>query len=346
LDEPPGNNDTLLIASQTLDGALSFSIVGILALIWFVIVTVEAALFSLSADDLNKLSQQKTIFDKLALRLLNYPQQVQTTNLLLRWAIKVSVITVVVILLREDISSAWLVLFIGVIVSMVILGGEVMAKYFAQRHKITIVRATVPLLIVVVSVLTPITYPLIALQTFTVKFLGNRKKASEKAATRVLQETLNANSPKEPQDNPSPHLNFASVSVKQLMKPGHTITAIEIGNDFEALLHSINNSGYSRIPVYRTTPDKIEGVIYIKDLIPFMEQQRGFEWRKLLRPAFFVPESTTLTSLLREFQQKHIQMALVVDRFGRISGLVTLHDLIEEVIGDINEEFNSVNPGG
>jgi CBS domain containing-hemolysin-like protein len=346
LDEPPGNSDPLLIAGQTLDSTLSFSVVAVLALIWFVIVTVEAALFTLSADDLNKLSQRKTLFDSPALWLLNYPQQVQITNLMIRWAIKVSVITIVVLLLRKDISSSWLVLITGVMVSMVILSGEVMAKYFAQRYQVSIVRVAAPLLILIVAVLTPMAYPLMALQTFIVKFLGSRSKASEKAATRVLQETLSANARADSSDNPMTQLNFASVSVKQLMKPGHHITAIEINNDFESLLSSINNSGYSRIPVYRTTPDKIEGVIYIKDLIPFMEQQRGFEWRKLLRPAFFVPESTTLTSLLREFQQKHIHMALVVDRYGRITGLVTLHDLIEEVIGDINEEFNSVNPGG
>lgn len=342
MDEPPGNSDPLLIAGQTLDSTLSFSIVAGLAVLWFVIIIVEAALFTLSAEDLTKLSQRRSIFDSPVLWLMNYPQQIQVTNLMMRWGIKVSVITILVLLLRKDISSSWIVLLAGTAVSVVILSGEVLAKYFANRYRITIARMSAPMAIIGLALLAPIIYPLIALQGFVVKLLGSRTRASERAATRVLQETLNVNSPIEAT---VPHLNFASVAVKQLMKPGSNITAVEIENDFEALLNCINRTGYSRIPIYRTTPDKIEGVIYIKDLIPFLEQQRGFEWQKLLRPPYFIPETTSLTTLLRDFQQKKMQMALVVDRFGRISGLITLHDLIKEVIGDINEEFNSVNPG-
>ncbi|RAW03234.1 CBS domain-containing protein [Pseudochryseolinea flava] len=341
LDEPPGNSDPLLIAGETLDSTLSFSIVAGLALIWFVIVIVEAALFTLSIEDLNKLSQRKNIFDAPVLWLMNYPQQMQITNLMLRWGIKVSVITVLVLLLRKDLYSSWIVLLTGVAVSMVILSSEVLAKYLANHYKTLIARSAAPVAIAGVIALSPITYPLNFFQTFIVKILGRRTKASEKAATRVLQETLNATHA----HDVLPQLNFATVVVKQLMKPAGSITAVEIGNDFEALLSCINRTGFSRIPVYRTTPDKIEGVIYIKDLIPFIEQTRGFQWQKLLRPAYFVSESTTLSTVLRDFQQKHIQMALVIDRFGRIAGLVTLHDLIKEVIGDINEEFNSVNPG-
>jgi putative hemolysin len=118
------------------------------------------------------------------------------------------------------------------------------------------------------------------------------------------------------------------------------ITAIDVEIDFHELMDRINKSGYSRIPVYEETIDNILGILYIKDLLPFIEKDEDFAWKELIRKSFFVPENKKVDTLLKDFQQKRVHMAIVVDEYGGTSGLVTLEDLIEEIIGEINDEFD------
>jgi CBS domain containing-hemolysin-like protein len=121
------------------------------------------------------------------------------------------------------------------------------------------------------------------------------------------------------------------------------ISAVDVELNFKELMEQVNKSGFSRIPVYKESVDHIQGILYIKDLLPFLDESEKFNWQKLLRPGFFVPETKKLDSLLKDFQSKRVHMALVVDEYGGTSGLVTLEDLIEEIIGDINDEFDEVN---
>jgi gliding motility-associated protein GldE len=118
------------------------------------------------------------------------------------------------------------------------------------------------------------------------------------------------------------------------------ISAIDVEMDFHELMDRINKSGYSRIPVYEETIDNILGILYIKDLLPFIEKDEDFAWKELIRKSFFVPENKKVDTLLKDFQQKRVHMAIVVDEYGGTSGLVTLEDLIEEIIGEINDEFD------
>jgi gliding motility-associated protein GldE len=135
-------------------------------------------------------------------------------------------------------------------------------------------------------------------------------------------------------------VNFGTLTVKQIMRSRLDITAIDEECNFHELLDKINKSGYSRIPVFNETIDSISGVLYIKDLLPYIEEDEQFEWRKLLRPGIFVPETKKIDSLLKDFQEKRVHMAIVVDEYGGTSGLVTLEDIIEEIIGEINDEFD------
>jgi gliding motility-associated protein GldE len=140
-------------------------------------------------------------------------------------------------------------------------------------------------------------------------------------------------------------VNFGTLTVKQVMKSRVDISAVDAELDFTELMDQVNKSGFSRIPVYRETIDKIEGILYTKDLLPYLDESDNFKWQKLLRPGFFVPETKKLDSLLKDFQGKRVHMAIVVDEYGGTSGVVTLEDLIEEIIGDINDEFDEVNVG-
>ena len=138
-------------------------------------------------------------------------------------------------------------------------------------------------------------------------------------------------------------VNFGTLSVRQVMKSRMEISAIDAEIDFHELMDKVNKSGYSRIPVYEETIDHILGVLYIKDLLPHIDKDENFEWKTLIRKSFFVPENKKADSLLKDFQKMRVHMAIVVDEYGGTSGLITLEDLIEEIIGEINDEFDDTD---
>jgi putative hemolysin len=133
---------------------------------------------------------------------------------------------------------------------------------------------------------------------------------------------------------------FGQTTARQTMQPRLNITAVDIELDFHELMDKINKSGYSRIPVYTDTLDSVEGILYVKDLLPHLHRDEHFTWQKLLRKAYFIPESKRLDDLMQEFQNRRVHMAIVVDEYGGTNGLITLEDIIEEIFGDINDEYD------
>jgi gliding motility-associated protein GldE len=158
---------------------------------------------------------------------------------------------------------------------------------------------------------------------------------------QALELTTGKDTSKEEKDILKGIVNFGTLSVKQVMRSRMEITALDIETDFHELMDMINKSGYSRIPIYNETIDKIEGILYIKDLLSHIEKDEGFKWQTLLRPGFFVPENKKVDSLLKDFQDKRVHMAIVVDEYGGTAGLITMEDVIEEIVGEINDEFDN-----
>jgi putative hemolysin len=151
-------------------------------------------------------------------------------------------------------------------------------------------------------------------------------------------------------DQSAPYFNLAkaaadfnNTTIKQVMRSRLDITSFSIDLDFHELLSNLNKFGFSRVPIYRDTIDRIEGVLYIKDLLTYIGKDENFPWQNMLRPAYFVPENKKIGELLREFQEKHVHMALIVDGYGGISGLITLEDILEEIVGEINDELDEVD---
>ncbi len=138
---------------------------------------------------------------------------------------------------------------------------------------------------------------------------------------------------------------FGDINAREIMHPRVDVTAIEESATYHTLMKLVIDSGYSRIPVYRDTPDQVTGILYIKDLLTHLDQDDSFQWVDLARPAFFVPENKPINDLLQEFQSKKIHMAIVVDEYGGTSGIITLEDIIEEIVGDINDEFDLETEG-
>lgn len=135
-------------------------------------------------------------------------------------------------------------------------------------------------------------------------------------------------------------VKFGSTNVYQIMTPRIDVVAIDIETPAEKIIEIINNSGYSRIPVYTETFDKIEGILYIKDLLPFISNIESLEWQSLMRQPYYIPENKKIDDLLKEFQKNKVHMAIVVDEYGGTSGIVTLEDILEEIVGDISDEFD------
>jgi gliding motility-associated protein GldE len=136
-------------------------------------------------------------------------------------------------------------------------------------------------------------------------------------------------------------VKFSDIDVKEIMKSRVDVTAIDVSNKYSTVLATILDCGYSRIPTFEVSFDNIAGILYVKDLLPHLDKGDDFKWQKLLRPAFFVPENKKINDLLQEFQQKKIHLSIVVDEYGGTSGIVTLEDIIEEIVGEISDEFDT-----
>jgi gliding motility-associated protein GldE len=158
--------------------------------------------------------------------------------------------------------------------------------------------------------------------------------------SQALEITSNEESPQEEQKILEGIVKFGSTNVKQIMKPRMDVVSAERETNYTELMETILNSGFSRIPVYRESFDQVEGILYVKDLLPHVDAKDDFNWQSLLREPFFVPENKKIDDLLREFQDKKIHLAVVVDEYGGTSGIVTLEDIIEEIVGEISDEFD------
>ena len=224
---------------------------------------------------------------------------------------------------------------------------EIIPKVYATQNNLSIAKVVSGIWVVLGRICTPVSWPLMNLSSIVEKRVQRRGYSTtvEELNQALELTTENNDTTAEEKGILKGIVNFGILTVKQAMKSRVDISAVEIELSFKDLMEKVKTSGFSRIPVYRESLDNIEGILYIKDLLPYLEGGENFAWQKLLRPGFFVPESKKLDSLLKDFQNKRVHMAVVVDEYGGTSGLITMEDLIEEIIGEINDEFDEVNLG-
>lgn len=234
--------------------------------------------------------------------------------------------------------------YVGIAVQLVgitfvlLLFGEVLPKIYASRKPQRFALFVLPGVYYTYQLLLPLS----RLLAKSLDFFKERSGSSASISVNDLSQALElANAEKEGDDKMLIDIvKFGHTTVKQIMTPRPDMIAIDDGADFDEVLALIRDSGYSRLPVYSESIDQISGLLYIKDLLAHTEREKDFKWKELMRPAFFVPESKKIDDLLQEFRAKKIHLAIVVDEFGGTSGLVTLEDIIEEVVGEINDEFD------
>lgn len=308
----------------------------------------EVAFFSLSNEDLNQIEEENSDRGKKVLQLVASPKYLLSTILILNNLINIGIVTLTTFVAWSIFGTnntgivVILVQTIGVTFAIVFFG-EIVPKVYANKAKIAFSLVMAPAISFFSTLLKPISVMLMSLSNLMEKRI---EKRSYSLSVNELNQALDLST----EDTPSEEkeilrgiVNFGTLTVKQVMMSRMDITAIDMDMDFHELMDKINKSGYSRIPVYDETIDNIQGILYIKDLLPYIERDEDFKWNELIRPSFFVPENKKVDTLLKDFQQKRVHMAIVVDEYGGTSGLVTLEDLIEEIIGEINDEFDDAD---
>jgi gliding motility-associated protein GldE len=226
---------------------------------------------------------------------------------------------------------------------IILLTGEVLPKIYANKHSMLVAKLTSKPLYYL-SITPPISWIKFLLVNGGAFINKLNKNSSVKITSDDLEQALaltkEENSSIEEQKLLEGIVKFGNTETSQIMRSRIEISAIDEDKNAEELLENILESGYSRIPVYRETLDNVIGILYIKDLLPYLNELTSFDWKKVIRKPYFVPENKKIDDLLKEFQQMKMHMAIVVDEYGGAAGLITLEDILEEIVGDITDEFD------
>ena len=301
----------------------------------------EVAFFSLSQTEIKKYAKEKNKRLTNAVNLLKSPDKLLANILIVNNLINVAIITLSAYFTWSSFGKSAYVFFIltFVVTAVIIFCGEIIPKVYASKNKKLFIKTSSLVLIPSNVMFKPLILMLIKISQ---AFKNNKRElleSSKEELNKAMSLTIDKSTSKEEKDILKGIINFGSIKVKEIMKSRVDIVAFEIDESFEKISELINKSGYSRIPVFKETIDNIEGVLYVKDLLPHLND-KNFDWTKKIRPAFFVPENKNIDVLFKDFQEKRVHLSLVIDEYGGVSGLVTLEDIIEEIVGDIKDEFD------
>lgn len=308
----------------------------------------EVALFSLSPNDVAKLSNENPKKGKLLDKILQKPKKLLATLLLANNFLNIGVVIIFSIVgssLFENIQSPVIKFIVEVVLVtfLILLFGEVLPKIYASRNSLKFSAFIIVPLSFLDKLLSPVSIPMRNISNILHNKLGNQKS---NISVNQLSQALELTSPEDTTTDEHKILegivSFGNTDTKQVMSPRIDVFALDIDETFSEIYPKIVDKGYSRIPVFKDNIDHIVGVLFVKDLIPHIHKKE-FEWDKLIRTPFFVPENKKLDDLLKDFQTMKSHIAVVVDEYGGTSGIVTLEDIIEEIVGDISDEFDDEN---
>lgn len=335
------------ITTPYFDVNLIIGLLGIVVLLFCsaLVSAAEIALFSLSPKDLEKAQELDPFKAQTIHKLLSKPKKLLATILVTYNFMNIGVVMLfsfIAEVLFVTITPYWLRFLIEVVVVtfLILLFAEVLPKIYASRNNLKFSFFIATPLSILDQVLTPISLPMRATTVFLTDQLGKQKtNFSVDQLSQALELTSTAETSPKEQKILEGIVSFGNTDTKQVMSPRIDIFGLEISSSFAEICEQIIAKGYSRIPVYQDNIDNIKGVLFVKDVLPYIDQQH-FDWKSLLREPFFVPENKKLDNLLKDFQTMKNHLAIVVDEYGGTSGLVSLEDVIEEIVGDISDEFD------
>lgn len=349
--EPPS---LLLIALANATQIVGIILLAVLLLCSALISGAEVAFFSLSATDFET-NEDKSPSKRLAIvrRLLLRPKKLLATILIAN-----NTINIAIVLLFESLSSVWfegwdysidLYLFdvsaiflikIGLAAFLILLFGEILPKVYASRNKLIFSTFMAYPLNALDKLFSPLSLPMRSATIYIENRFGKQKSGiSVDQLSQALELTDEHDTTQEEQKILKGIVTFGNTDTKQVMKPRMEIFALSEDARYEDIMPEIIENGFSRIPVYKDSIDNISGILYVKDLMPHIDK-KTLQWTKLTREAYFVPENKKLDDLLNEFKDMKMHLAIVVDEYGGTSGLISLEDIIEEIVGEISDEFD------
>ncbi len=336
-----------IFKSFSFEALLSLIILLILLLFSGLISGSEIAYFSLSPTQFDDPKAPKKSRDQIVQTLLETPNRLLATILIANNFVNVAIVILSTYLttLLFNLQIYPVLAFtiqVVVITFLILFFGEIMPKIYASQQALSFARFMARPLQFLLRLL----YPLISILVKSTSFIDKKMvKKGPKISRSELSEAIDITTDEDIQEEERKILQgivkFGDIDVTEIMKPRTDVTAIEVEMKFDELYKLILESGFSRIPVYQESIDKIEGMLYIKDLLLHLDKPDNFNWQDLIRPAFFVPENKKINDLLKEFQGKKIHFAIVVDEYGGTSGIVTLEDVLEEIVGEISDEFDA-----
>ncbi|MCB0759589.1 MAG: gliding motility-associated protein GldE [Flavobacteriales bacterium] len=309
----------------------------------------EVALFSLNATHMRDLKERGGASGANVLELLSKPRRLLATILVTNnfANVGITVLSTIVVASLMDLGAMGekLVFLIQVIAvtAIILMLGEVLPKVYATSHPMRVAQVFSTPIMGLRFFWTPVTKLLLGSTSFIEKRYKKRaQNVDAESLGHALELTTDASTTAEEQRILSGIVKFGNIEARQVMRARTEMTAFNKDISFKELMEAIISSGFSRVPIYEETADRVVGVLYIKDVLPHIESV-DFDWNALLRPAYFVPENKKLDELLKEFQKKHVHLAIVVDEYGGTSGIITLEDVIEEIVGDITDEYDDVD---
>ena len=321
-------------------------LLGILLILSGFISGSEVALFSLSKAEIESKSHLKSF--KIIANLLQKPNKLLATILVANNLINIAIVILFTKLgevLFSTIGSPLLKFFIEIVIAtfLILLFGEILPKIYASRNNISFSRIMAYPLTILDIIFSPISLPMQKFSIYIKKKLAiQNSNISIDQISHALDLTRTEDTTKQEQKLLKGIVNFGNIDTNEIMCPRIDIFALDSTLKSEEVLKSIRKTSHSRIPVFHENLDKIIGILHIKELLPFLDK-KDFQWKKLLREPLFIPENKKLDDLMLEFQEKKVHLAIVVDEYGGTSGLVTLEDVIEEIVGDISDEFDDDN---
>lgn len=340
MDDP---GPSLLLTSSEL--ILRFAAIAVLLLCSAFIAACETAFFSLTPEDLEKINTKSQSRSIMVSRLLKKPKKLLATFVISNTFANIAVIILYFRYaddLFHNIANSGLKLFIEVVIItfFILLFGDVIPKVYAARNSAKFARRSVTVVYVLSKLLSPLSIPMREITLRLHKKLGGERQAlSVDQLSQALELTDYGDATDEEQKLLEGIVAFGNTDAKQVMSPRIDLFALDISQPFAEVFPKIVDKGFSRIPVYEGNIDSIKGVLFVKDLIPHIDD-KDFAWQEIIREPFFVPETKKLDDLLREFQGMKNHLAIVVDEYGGTSGIISLEDILEEIVGDISDEFD------
>lgn len=341
--EPPS---LLFISLLTYTHITSILVLLVLLLCSALISGAEVAFFSLTSTDFDVKEAKPSRKLELVEKLLGKPKKLLATILVANNFINIAIVLLfdsMTEVLFSGITTEYNLRFIvevGVVAFLILLFGEILPKIYASRNKVKFSKFMVYPLTVLDRVLTPISLPMQAATVYIHERFGKQKSnLSVDQLSQALELTDEKDTTHEEQKILQGIVTFGNTDTKQVMKNRMDIFALNEASTFKEIMPEIISKGYSRIPVYNENIDTITGILYVKDLMPFIDRNT-LDWQELKREPYFVPENKKLDDLLNEFKQMKMHLAIVVDEYGGTSGLISLEDIIEEIVGEISDEFD------